>query len=183
MSQEYRSVSFSETTLTELMIPAYANFGGKVHGGILLSLMDKIAYATATKHSGMYCVTVAVEGVEFLSPVEVGDLVTLQASVNYVGRSTMIVGIRVESMNPRLSYVRHTNSCYFTMAAKDEVGELTQVPGLVLQNETQLRRFYEGRRLKLLSAEKRKMLKAPLDDIASAQKELEINGERFRIEF
>lgn len=183
MPQEYRSVAFSETTLTELMIPAYANFGGKVHGGILLSLMDKIAYATATKHSAMYCVTVAVEGVEFLSPVEVGDLVTLQASVNYVGRSTMIVGIRVESLNPRLSYVRHTNSCYFTMAAKNENGELTEVPGLILESETHLRRFYEGRRLKMLSAEKRRMLKAPLDDVAAARKELEINGERMKINF
>ena len=183
MSQEYRSVTFSETTLTELMIPAYANFGGQVHGGILLSLMDKIAYATATKHSAMYCVTVAVEGVEFLSPVEVGDLVTLQASVNYVGRSTMIVGIRVESLNPRLSYVRHTNSCYFTMAAKNEAGELTEVPGLILESETHLRRFYEGCRLKMLSAEKRKMLKAPLDDVDAARKELEINGERMKINF
>ena len=145
--------------------------------------MDKIAYATATKHSAMYCVTVAVEGVEFLSPVEVGDLVTLQASVNYVGRSTMIVGIRVESLNPRLSYVRHTNSCYFTMAAKNEAGELTEVPGLILESETHLRRFYEGCRLKMLSAEKRKMLKAPLNDVAAARKELEINGERMKINF
>jgi uncharacterized protein (TIGR00369 family) len=183
MSQEFRSVTFSETTLTELMIPAYANFGGKVHGGILLSLMDKIAYAAATKHSGMYCVTVAVEGVEFLSPVEVGDLVTLQASVNYVGRSTMIVGIRVESLNPRMSYVRHTNSCYFTMAAKNDEGELTEVPGLILESETHVRRFYEGRRLKLISAEKRKMLKAPLDDLKSAIQELELGKERMKINF
>jgi acyl-CoA hydrolase len=90
---DFKKISESETTLTELMIPSYANFGGKVHGGILLSLMDKIAYVCGTKHAENYCVTVAVEGVEFLSPVEVGDLVHLMASVNYVGNTTMIIGI------------------------------------------------------------------------------------------
>ncbi len=72
----------SETTITELMIPSYANFGGKVHGGILLSLMDKVAYVTATKHCSSYCVTVAIDGVEFLNPVEVGEIISLKASVN-----------------------------------------------------------------------------------------------------
>ena len=71
----YRTVKFSQTTITELMIPSYANFGGKVHGGIILSLLDKVAYICASKHSHQYCVTVSVEGVEFKSPVEVGDLV------------------------------------------------------------------------------------------------------------
>ena len=79
-----KSVDESEVTITELMIPAYANFGGKVHGGILLSLMDKVAYVCASKYAQSYCVTVAVEGVEFLSPVEVGELVSLKASVNFV---------------------------------------------------------------------------------------------------
>ena len=72
---EHRTVEQSRTSLTELMIPAYANFGGKIHGGIILSLMDKVAYACAARHSGRYCVTVSVDGVDFLQPVEVGDLV------------------------------------------------------------------------------------------------------------
>ena len=96
-----KPISDSETIYTELMIPSYANFGGKVHGGILLSIMDKVAYVCASKHSGSYVVTVAVDGVEFLSPVEVGDLLTIKASVNYVGKTTMIVGMRVETFNPR----------------------------------------------------------------------------------
>ena len=82
---EGRTVSYSRTTITELMIPAYANFGGKIHGGVLLSLMDKVAYACASKHAGTYCVTVSVDTVNFLQPVEVGELVSLKASVNYVG--------------------------------------------------------------------------------------------------
>ena len=87
MNTSFKKVSDSETILTELMIPSYSNFGGKVHGGILLSLMDKVAYVTAVKHCGNYVVTVAVEGVEFLNPVEVGELVSLKASVNYVGKT------------------------------------------------------------------------------------------------
>jgi acyl-CoA hydrolase len=100
--EKLKSTIESETVLTELMIPSYANFGGKVHGGILLSLMDKVAYVTAAKHCSGYVVTVSVEGVEFLSPIEVGDLVSLNARVNYVGKTSMIVGIRVEALNARI---------------------------------------------------------------------------------
>ena len=155
----------SETTITELMIPSYANFGGKVHGGILLSLMDKVAYVTATKHCSSYCVTVAVDGVEFLNPVEVGDLIHLKSSVNYVGNTSLIVGIRVESLNPKTGIQKHTNSCYFTMAAKDESGNLTKVPGLLIESEIQLRRFCEGMELKKISKQKRAMLKSDLLDL------------------
>ena len=168
MSEKFKSVSESETTITELMIPSYANFGGKVHGGILLSLMDKVAYVCASKHAGAYCVTVAVDGVEFLSPVEVGELVSLKASVNYVGNTSMIVGIRVEALQPKTGSVKHTNSCYFTMAAKDDDGKLLTVPGLILENEEQLRRFCEGKHLKGLSNQKREMLKS---DLSSASNE------------
>src|SRR6187551_2698457 len=115
-----RSVAYSQMTVSELMIPAYANFGGKIHGGILLSLMDKVAYACASKHAGNYCVTVFVDNVEFLQPVEVGELVSLHASVNYVGRSSMIIGIRVEALNVKSGMVKHTNSSYFTMVAKGD---------------------------------------------------------------
>ena len=84
---KYKKVSDSQVILTELMIPSYANFGGKVHGGQILSLMDKAAYVCATKHAENYCVTASVSGVNFLAPVDVGDLVSLKASVNYVGNN------------------------------------------------------------------------------------------------
>lgn len=145
---EARTVDYSRTTITELMIPSFANFSGKVHGGILLSLMDKVAYVCASKHSGAYCVTVSVDGVEFKEPVEVGELVSLSASINYVGNSSMIVGIRVESLKPKTGDTKHTNSCYFTMVAKNEDGTLMQVPQLILETEEDLRRFYDGRILK-----------------------------------
>ena len=145
---EARTVDYSRTTITELMIPSYANFSGKVHGGILLSMMDKVAYVCASKHSGAYCVTVSVDGVEFKEPVEVGDLVSLSASVNYVGNSSMIIGIRVESLKPKSGVKKHTNSCYFTMVAKEEDGTLMKVPQLILETPQDVRRFYDGRILK-----------------------------------
>lgn len=161
-----KKVQDSETILTELMIPSFANFGGKIHGGILLSLMDKVAYVTAAKHCSGYAVTVAVEGVEFLHPVEVGDLVSLKAAVNYVGNTSMIIGMRVEALNPRTGVVTHTNSCYFTMAAKNEEGQLIHVPRLILENDTQIRRFYEGMKLKEFSLQKRKMMKSDFAHIS-----------------
>ncbi len=173
-----KTVANSEVTITELMIPAYANFGGKVHGGILLSLMDKAAYACASKYSGCYCVTVAVEGVEFLTPVEVGELVTLKASVNYVGRTSMIVGIRVESLQPRTGVLKHTNSCYFTMAAKDDAGNLSEVPMLKIEDSTQLRRFCEGQAIRRLSLQKREYLKGNLTDVSLQDQLGMTEGER-----
>lgn len=145
-----KSAQNSRTTITELMIPSYANFGGKIHGGILLSLMDKVAYATATKHSGAYCVTVSVDNVDFLQPVEVGDLVSMLASVNYVGNSSMIIGIKVIAENVKTGLVKHTNTSYFTMVAKNEDGSLKTVPKLILKSKDDVRRFAEAVKRKQL---------------------------------
>lgn len=141
---DFKPISRSRVTLTELMIPSYANFGGKIHGGILLSLMDKVAYACASKHAGGYCVTVSVDAVNFRAPVEVGDLVSLHASVNYVGNSSMIVGIRVEAEDVREGAIRHTNTSYFTMIRKGGDGKPAQVPGLLLESVEDLRRYIEA---------------------------------------
>jgi uncharacterized protein (TIGR00369 family) len=148
MQDEALSVRYSQTTITELMIPAYANFGGKIHGGILLSLMDKVAYVCASKHSSTYCVTVTVDQVEFLQPVEVGELVSFHASVNYVGRSSMVIGIRVEALNVKTHSVKHTNSSFFTMVAKDDNDKPTPVPKLILENKEEVKRFIESMRMK-----------------------------------
>ncbi|MEO9802713.1 MAG: acyl-CoA thioesterase [Reichenbachiella sp.] len=136
-----KSVSQSQVTLTELMIPSYANFGGKIHGGIILSLMDKVAYACASKHAGTYCVTVSVDGVDFHSPTEVGELVSLHASVNYVGRTSLVVGIKVQSENVKTGEIKHTNSSFFTMVAKGDDDQPVEVPRLILESIDDVRRF------------------------------------------
>jgi uncharacterized protein (TIGR00369 family) len=163
MSSFSRTVRQSQTTITELMIPSYANFGGKIHGGILLSLMDKVAYVCASKHAGTYCVTVSVDKVEFLQPVEVGELVSLHASVNYVGKSSMIVGIRVEAQNVKRGTIKHTNSSYFTMVAKGDDDKPATVPELILENREEVKRFIECMRMK----EIKQMVKEKMDDARS----------------
>ncbi len=148
MNPEARPVRYSQTTITELMIPAYANFGGKIHGGILLSLMDKVAYACASKHAGTYCVTVSVDKVEFLQPVEVGELVSMLSSVNYVGNTSLVVGIRVISENVKKGIIKHTNSSFFTMVAKGDDDKPTTVPKLILENKEEVKRFIEAMKMK-----------------------------------
>ncbi|MGE0587504.1 MAG: acyl-CoA thioesterase [Cyclobacteriaceae bacterium] len=148
MEIEARAVRESQTTITELMVPSYANFGGKIHGGTLLSLMDKVAYATASKHAGTYCVTVTVDKVEFLQPVEVGELVSMHASVNYVGRTSLVVGIRVESQNIKSGVIKHTNSSFFTMVAKGDDDKPMRVPALILETKEDVKRFIEAMQMK-----------------------------------
>ncbi|MFT7287265.1 MAG: acyl-CoA hydrolase [Halieaceae bacterium] len=157
------SVSYSKSTLTELMIPANANFGGKIHGGTLLSMMDKVAYVCASKHSGNYCVTVSVDNVHFLQPIEVGELVSMMASINYVGRSSLVVGIKVIAENVQNGIVKHTNTSYFTMVAKSEDGQKALVPPLILERSEEIRRFCSAlkrRRLRHYATERMDEYKA-----------------------
>lgn len=142
MSDLFKTVKSSRVTISQLMLPSHTNFSGKIHGGYLLSLLDQIAFASASKYSRNYCVTASVDTVNFLAPIEVGELVTLKASVNYVGISSMIIGIRVEAENIQTGKVKHCNSSYFTMVAKDENGNNTKVPSLILSNYEEIRRFY-----------------------------------------
>jgi len=131
----------SQVTITQLMLPSHSNFSGKIHGGHILNLMDQIAFACASKHSQHYCVTASVNRVDFLNPIEVGELVTLKASINYTGRTSMVVGLRVESENIQTGEIKHCNSSYFTMVAKDDNGKNVAVPGIILDSEQAVRRF------------------------------------------
>jgi uncharacterized protein (TIGR00369 family) len=144
MNSLYKTVASSNISISQLMLPSHSNFSGKIHGGYILSLMDQIAFACASKFSGNYCVTASVDTVNFLNPIEVGELVTLKASVNYVGKSSMIIGIRVEAENIQTGITKHCNSSYFTMVAKDKEGLNIPVPGLILSNLEEVRRFING---------------------------------------
>lgn len=138
---EYKSIKASQIAMTQLMLPSHSNFSGFIHGGYVLNLMDQVAFACASKHSGYYCVTASVNKVDFLNPIAVGDLLTLKASINYTGRTSMVVGLRVESENIKSGTVKHCNSSYFTMVAKDDNGKSVPVPGLILNSEESIRRF------------------------------------------
>ena len=141
---EFKRKEDSAITMAELMLPSHSNFGGKVHGGYILSLMDQIAYACAAKHANAYAVTASVNRVDFINPVEVGELLTLKASINFVGNTSVVVGIRVESENIHTGEVKHCNSSYITMVAKNGEGKNVKVPGLILETEADIRRFVKS---------------------------------------
>ncbi len=131
--------------MAEMMTPDKANFSGHVHGGHLMQLLDKVAYACAARYAGKYVVTLSVDGILFKQPIFVGELVIFYASVNYVGTSSMEVGIRVIAENLMTREQRHTNTCYFTMVALDETGKTTALPPLEPRNQLEKYRFEEAK--------------------------------------
>ncbi|MEO9871752.1 acyl-CoA thioesterase [Ekhidna sp.] len=180
---EPRSVQFSRTKFTELMIPSFANFGGKVHGGLILSLMDKVAYAVASKHAGTYCVTVTVDGVEFLEPVEVGELLTMDAAIHHVGNSSLIVGIKVTSENVKTNEIKHTNNSYFTMVAKGDDGKPVTVPELILEDITEMRRFVEAIKRRNVKKEANAKMQKEQDEFIMVDDMEMLNDQRCKVEF
>ncbi len=127
--------------MTVLMTPDMANFSGVVHGGALLKLLDQVAYSCAARYSQSYVVTLFLDQVYFKEPIYVGELVTFKANVNYVGRTSMEVGVKVVAENLQTHESRHTNSCYFTMVAKDESGETQELPPLEVVSEVEVKLF------------------------------------------
>ncbi|WP_424810330.1 acyl-CoA thioesterase [Rhodococcus sp. 27YEA15] len=132
--------------MSVLMTPDMSNFSGNVHGGALLKLLDQVAYACASKYARSYVVTISVDRVVFREPIHVGELVTFSASVNYTGRTSMEIGIRVDTEDIGTGHSRHTNSSYFTMVAVDEDGRPSAVPPIALEGDVAHLRYEAARR-------------------------------------
>ena len=132
-------------TMTMLMTPDKANFSGKnVHGGEILKMLDHVAYACAARYTCMYSVTLSVDMVLFKDPIKIGSLVTFHASVNYTGRTSMEIGIKVISEDIKDHTIKNTNVCYFTMIAVDEHGKPAPVPKLDLVTADDKRRYNDA---------------------------------------
>ena len=127
--------------MSVLMTPDTANFSGNVHGGTILKLLDQVAYACASRYAKRYVVTMSVDQVTFRQPIHVGEMVHFLASINYTGKTSMEVGIKVVAENIRTQAVRHVNSCFFTMVAVDDASKPTAVPPLVPCTEEEKRRY------------------------------------------
>lgn len=140
-------------SMTVLMTPDMSNFAGNVHGGQLLKYLDQVAYTCASRYAGHYAVTLSVDRVVFREPIHVGELVTFEASINYTGRSSMEVGIRVTTEDLRRGSPRHTNSCYFTMVALDDDRHPVAVPEWVPITSVQRRREAAAKRRRELRLE------------------------------
>ena len=129
----------------QLMMPQHANVLGHVFGGVVLSMMDTTAAVSAIRHARLACVTVSVDRVDFREPIHVGDLVLMKSSVNYVGRTSMEIGVRVETENLLTGFRRHTNSCYLTFVAVDRNGRPVPVPPLKPETPEEVRRYEAAR--------------------------------------
>jgi len=137
-----------------------ANTAGFVHGGAVMKLCDEAAGIAAVKHSRCRVVTAAMDRMTFIHPVHIGHLLTLKASVNAAWRTSMEVGVRVESEDPRTGEVTHTNSAYLTMVAVDDEGRPLAVPALTTENEADRRREREAQVRRANSLAEREQLRA-----------------------
>lgn len=142
---EGKRVSESRVVMAQQMNPQDANPAGNVHGGVLMKLIDTAAGAVAMRHSRSNAVTASIDRMDFHNPVFIGDLVTFRASLNLVGRTSMEVGIRVESENLMTGEKRHTVSAYMTFVALDRNGRPVELPPLILETNDENRRNREAR--------------------------------------
>jgi uncharacterized protein (TIGR00369 family) len=149
-AKDPKSSGESEATMTELMMPNMANNHGNVFGGVILSLVDRVAAVAAIRHARLPCVTISFDKVDFLEPIHLGELVIARSKVNFVGRTSMEVGVRVEAENLVTGKRRHTNTCYVTYVAIDDAGRPVPVPPLEADNDDDRRRMDAGRKRRAL---------------------------------
>lgn len=143
---EPRPPRLSESAVSELMMPQHVNNLGHVFGGVLLAMIDRAAAVAAMRHAGRACVTVSIDRVDFKEPIYAGELVTCQARVNFVGRTSMEVGVKVLAEDLLTGVERHTNTCYLTFVAIDEHSRPVPVRDLVLETDDDRKRSHEGKR-------------------------------------
>lgn len=139
-----KPVSASCSVISVVALPRDSNHYGYVYGGTVMGLVDQAAYATAVRHARRPVVTVCVEHLTFLRPIHIGDVIVVKASLNYVGRTSMEVGVRVETERMATGIVEHVGSAYLTMVALDADGTPTAIPGLAIETPEDARRFAEA---------------------------------------
>ncbi|MDO9534210.1 MAG: acyl-CoA thioesterase [Bacillota bacterium] len=156
-----KTVSESTVFIVQQMIQTDANLAGNVHGGSIMRLIDSTAGIVAARHASCNVVTASIDRLDFHSPVYVGELLKLSANMNFVGTSSMEVGVRVEAENVITGHNRHTSSAYLTFVALDEHGKTKSVPPLVLKTDEEKRRNQDAiERRKIRLAERKRERKA-----------------------
>ncbi len=146
MSESLLAKSPAETrvVMSQFMLPQDTNPAGHIHGGVILKYIDTAAAMVAMRHAHGNAVTASIDRVDFIMPVYVGELAHFKACLNWVGRSSMVVGVRVEGENLFTGERRHTASAYLTFVALDGNGKPCPIPSIRLETETDKRRFDEA---------------------------------------
>lgn len=157
---EARPVRLSRVEMTEMVLPNDANVHGSVLGGRVMHLMDICGAIAANRHSGSGVVTAAVDEIEFLHPVAVGQILVLKASVNFAARTSMEVGVKVWSEDPRTGERKHTSSAYLTFVAVDAKGRPVEIPPIQAEDEEERRRCSDAERRRALRLEHREQKRA-----------------------
>ena len=140
-----KTVNNTHVIMHELVLPNDTNLLGNVLGGRVMHLMDMCAAMSAYKHARTAVVTASVDRLDFLAPVKMGEIMILKSSVNYTGKSSMEVGVRIESENPKTGHIHHTSSAYLTFVSLNENGKPQKVDDIELENDIEIRRFKEGK--------------------------------------
>lgn len=144
--RETKTPAESAVEMRELVLPNDTNSHGNVLGGKVLHLMDLACAMVAMRHCRRPVVTAAMDNVEFLAPIPSGHFMILKAMVNYTGRTSMEIGVRVEGENPRTGDIAHTSSAYLTFVGLDEVKNPAEVPRLTPVTDDEKRRFEEAKK-------------------------------------
>jgi acyl-CoA hydrolase len=152
---EARPVSLSIVHMTEMVLPSHTNALDSIFGGVIMSWIDIAAAIAAQRHSGRQVVTASIDDLDFIAPVYKGWIVNLKACVNFTGRSSMEVGVRVDAENAIQQKTFHTASAYLTFVAVDQHGQPTPIPAVQPQTEEQKRRFEEAQIRRRLRLERR----------------------------
>jgi uncharacterized protein (TIGR00369 family) len=159
-----KKVRESSAVMSQLMSPQDTNIAGNVHGGVIMKLIDTVAAVVAVRHARSNAVTASIDRLDFHHPVFVGDLLTLRAGLNFVGRTSMEVGVRVETENLFTGERRHTASAYLTYVTLDREGRPMPSPPLILETDDEKRRNLEAKtRRETRLAEKTKEKACQLD--------------------
>jgi len=142
---ETKAIKDTQVIMHELVLPNDTNLLGNVLGGRVMHLMDMCAAMSAYKHARTAVVTASVDRLDFLAPAKMGEIMILKSSVNYTGKSSMEVGVRIESENPKTGDIYHTSSAYLTFVSLNENGKPKRVDNINPENDNEIRRFNEGK--------------------------------------
>lgn len=136
-----KPVAASKVEMTEIVLPHHTNAIGSVFGGTVMSWIDIAAAIAAFRHAGKQVVTASVDALEFLAPIQLGWIVTIRASVNYVSRRSCEVGVKVYAEDPKANERYHTATAYVTMVALDSMGKPTAMVPIDPQTADEKRRY------------------------------------------
>ena len=159
-----KTVKETAVIVSQIMTPQDVNLAGNVHGGVIMKLIDNVAAIVAVRHAKTNVVTASIDRLDFHYPVFAGNLVTLKASLNLVGTSSMELGVRVETENLLTGEMRHTASAYLTFVALDKSGKPTEIPPLILESETDKRRNTQAKARRAMRLNERQSEKKTKDN-------------------